>query len=391
MVNDRSSSVRQLRILVHAPLGVGGVTNLMLNIQKHLDREKLNFDYLVFHDRTEPQEHKALELGGRKLVASADEIAFKPLRAIVRLKRVRDVCKRNNVKIFHFNGGAPMGFLTMLAARAGGVKWITFHSHNGGMSNEGWMAKVVSALCRPLLSFVVDDYWACSELAAAFSFPKRIVKDKKYYFMPNAIDLEMFKYSPEVRNQVRKELGVTDRFVVGHAGRFNHQKNHTFLIDIFAAIYQKNPEAFLLLFGVGELQESIKKKVEHLGLQDSVLFYGASDQMERMYQAMDVFLMPSKFEGLPVAGVEAQAAGLPIVFSDTITHKVAVSPDTIFLSLQESAAVWAEKILQFKNMLRRDCCAELKNAGFEQQDMIQYFQEYYLGIREKFQGDSDNG
>lgn len=380
MVNDRSSSVRQLRILVHAPLGVGGVTNLMLNIQKHLDREKLNFDYLVFHDRTEPQEHKALELGGRKLVASADEIAFKPLRAIVRLKRVRDVCKRNNVKIFHFNGGAPMGFLTMLAARAGGVKWITFHSHNGGMSNEGWMAKVVSALCRPLLSFVVDDYWACSELAAAFSFPKRIVKDKKYYFMPNAIDLEMFKYSPEVRNQVRKELGVTDRFVVGHAGRFNHQKNHTFLIDIFAAIHQKNPEAFLLLFGVGELQESIKRKVEHLGLQDSVLFYGASDQMEKMYQAMDVFLMPSKFEGLPVTGVEAQAAGLPIVFSDVITHEVSVSPYIEYVSLNKPVALWADKVLSFKGTRRKDYCDELRAGGFDQTVMVKHFQKYYLNI-----------
>ena len=154
-----------------------------------------------------------------------------------------------------------MGFLTMLAAKAGGVKWITFHSHNGGMSNEGWMAKVVSALCRPLLGLVVDDYWACSELAANFSFPRRVVKDKKFYFMPNAIDLEKFKYNAKVRNQVRNELGVADKFVVGHAGRFNHKKNHTFLIDIFAEIHKKNPDAFLVLFGVGELQDSVKNKV----------------------------------------------------------------------------------------------------------------------------------
>lgn len=385
MAKDESSSVQQLRILVHAPLGVGGVTNLMLNIQKHIDRDKLNFDYLVFHDRIEPEEHTALELGARKLVASADEIAFKPLRAILRLKRVRDVCKKNNIKIFHFNGGAPIGFLTMLAAKAGGVKWITFHSHNGGMSNEGWMAKVVSALCRPLLGLVVDDYWACSELAANFSFPRRVVKDKKFYFMPNAIDLEKFKYNAEVRNQVRNELGVADKFVVGHAGRFNHQKNHTFLIDIFAEIHKKNPDAFLVLFGVGELQDSIKNKVNDLGLTDSVLFYGASDQMERMYQAMDVFLMPSNFEGLPVTGVEAQAAGLPIVFSDVITHEVAVSPNIEYVSLNKPVSLWADKVLAFKGTERRDYCDELRSHGFDQTVMVKHFQEYYLNIYNNLQ------
>ena len=383
MAKDESSSVQQLRILVHAPLGVGGVTNSMLNIQKHIDRDKLNFDYLVFHDRIEPEEHTALELGARKLVASADEITFKPLRAIVRLKRVRDVCKKNNIKIFHFNGGAPMGFLTMLAAKAGGVKWITFHSHNGGMSNEGWMAKVVSALCRPLLGLVVDDYWACSELAANFSFPRRVVKDKKFYFMPNAIDLEKFKYNAKVRNQVRNELGVADKFVVGHAGRFNHQKNHTFLIDIFAEIHKKNPDAFLVLFGVGELQDSIKNKVNDLGLTDSVLFYGASDQMERMYQAMDVFLMPSKFEGLPVTGVEAQAAGLPIVFSDAITREVAVSSHVDYVSLQESADTWAEIVLKYGGLERRDYCCELAAVGFEQDGMVAHFRDYYLNLGKK--------
>lgn len=385
MAKDESSSVQQLRILVHAPLGVGGVTNLMLNIQKHIDRDKLNFDYLVFHDRIEPEEHTALELGARKLVASADEITFKPLRAILRLKRVRDVCKKNNIKIFHFNGGAPMGFLTMLAAKAGGVKWITFHSHNGGMSNEGWMAKVVSALCRPLLGLVVDDYWACSELAANFSFPRRVVKDKKFYFMPNAIDLEKFKYNAKVRNQVRNELGVADKFVVGHAGRFNHQKKHTFLIDIFAEIHKKNPDAFLVLFGVGELQDSIKNKVNDLGLTDSVLFYGASDQMERMYQAMDVFLMPSNFEGLPVTGVEAQAAGLPIVFSDVITHEVAVSPNIEYVSLNKPVRLWADKVLAFKGTERRDYCDELRSHGFDQTVMVKHFQEYYLNIYNNLQ------
>ena len=374
---------KPLRVLVHAPLGIGGVTNLMLNIQQNINRELLNFDYLVFHDRVEPQEQLAYSLGARKLVASADEIKFKPLRGIIRLFRIRKVCKQNDIKIFHFNGGAPMGLLTMLAAKCGGVKWITFHSHNGGMSNEGFWAKPISAVCKPLLGLVVDDYWACSSVAAEFSFPRRIVKRKKYYFMPNGINLEKFKYNEMIRKQVRSELRITNRFVIGHAGRFNHQKNHSFLIDIFAEIHKKEENSFLLLFGVGELQERIRKKVNDLGLNDFVLFYGSSDKMNRMYQAMDVFLMPSFFEGLPVSGVEAQAAGLPIVFSDTITREVAIAPNVVYLSLQESANTWADKVLQFKNAIRKDYCKELKVAGFDQNDMIEHFQNYYLNIGKK--------
>ena len=383
MDRDKKDMAKPLRILVHAPLGVGGVTGLMLNIQRNIDREKLNFDYLVFHDRVEPQEHIALELGAKKIIASADEIRFKPLRGIIRLIRIRSVCKKNNVKILHFNGGAPMGFLTMLAAKAGGVKWVTFHSHNGGMSNEGTTARIVSNICRPMLSLVVDDYWACSKLAAEFSFPKDIVRNKKYYFMPNAIQLEKYKFNPKVRNTVRQELGLMEKYVVGHVGRFNHQKNHKFLIDIFDKVHEKNKNTVLLLFGVGELQEQIKNQVSELGLDDCVKFYGASDEMFRMYQAMDVLLMPSLFEGLPVTGVEAQAAGLPIVFSDTVTREVAVSTNVDYVALKETAEVWADCVLKYLDTERKDYCKELEAAGFAQDGMINHFQNYYLELGKK--------
>lgn len=379
----RDKGKNPLIILVHAPLGVGGVTNLMLNIQRNIDRKLLNFDYLVFHDRIEPKEQFVYSMGSKKLIASADNIKFKPLRGIIRLFKIRNVCKNNNVKIFHFNGGAPLGFLTMFAAKCGGVKWITFHSHNGGMSNEGFLVKPISAICKPLLNLVVDDYWACSSIAARFSFPRSIVRGKKYYFMPNAIDLHKFKYNEKIRKQVRNELGLSGKFVIGHAGRFNRQKNHAFLIDIFAEIHRKDSNAVLVLFGVGELQESIKNKVNALELNDYVLFYGASNQMNRMYQAMDVFLMPSLFEGLPVVGVEAQAAGLPIVFSDVITREVGVAPNIEYLSLKEPVDIWANKVLKFKNAKRTDYCRELEEAGFDQDKMVAHFEKYYLDVGKK--------
>lgn len=374
---------RPLRILVHTPLGYGGVTTLMTEIQSGLDREQLNFDYIVFHDALEPREKMVLDMGSKKLVAAADYISFRPLRGLVRFFVIQRVCRKNHVRIFHFNGGAPMGFVTMLAAKLGGVKWVTFHSHNGGMSNEGRLAVLVSRICKPLLPLVADDFWACSALAANFSFPKSIVENKKYYFMPNAIDLERFAYNEEARARVRREMGWDGHYVIGHAGRFNHQKNHGFLIDIFAEIAKMDENALLVLFGEGELLEPVKEKVRALGLETRVSFCGTSEQMDQMYQGMDVFLLPSCFEGLPVVGVEAQAAGLPIVFADTITREVAVSNHVVYLPLSDSPKIWAEQVLSMKASLRYNCIDALRKAGFDRKEMIQHFQQYYLDIGKK--------
>ncbi len=201
--------------------------------------------------------------------------------------------------------------------------------------------------------------------------------------MPNGIDLDRFAYNSEVRAQVRAQMKWENRFVVGHVGRFNHQKNHTFLIDIFAEIHKRDADAILALFGVGELQEKIREKVRQLGLEECVYFYGASDCMDRMYQGMDVFLLPSNFEGLPVSGVEAQAAGLPSVLADTITREVAVDDHMRFLSLKEPPEAWAEQVLKMKAAGRYDCIEKLRNAGFDQNKMIEHFQQYYLKLGER--------
>lgn len=380
---NQINSPEPLRILVHAPLGVGGVTNVMLNIQRNIDRSVLNFDYLVFHNRVEPQENAAYELGSKKLVASADEIKIKSLRWVVRSFRVRKVCKENNVKILHLNGGAPMGLFTILAAKAGGVQYVTFHSHNGGTKSKSRLVRMLNAACKPFLPLVVDEFWACSDLAASFSFPKNIAQQKRYCFIPNAIKLKEYEYNEEVRKCVREELELTNKFVVGHAGRFDYQKNHTFLIDIFKVLHDKEPTAVLILFGVGELQESIREKVRSLNLEDCVRFYGASDKMSRMYQAMDVFLMPSKFEGLPVTGIEAEAAALPIVFSDVITRDVEITDNVCYVSLKESADVWAETVLKYKGIKRVNQIDKLKNAGFDMPTVVERFQSYYVQVARK--------
>lgn len=366
-----------IRVLVVAPLGVGGISTLMLNIQKNIDRKKVNFDYLTLHDRKEPQEDIAIEMGSIKYVASADNVKMKPLRFFARLLQIKKICKSNNIKIMHNNDGTPKGVLNAIAAKAGGVEYITYHSHNGGTTESDFLSRFVNSICRPLIPIVCNDLWACSTLAAEFTFPKYIAKHKKFRFVPNGVDLERFKFNSTVREETRLDMGLENKFVIGHVGRFNKQKNHEYLIDIFSAIHEKNADSVLLLIGEGETQTSIKDKVHKLGLDKSVFFYGISAHVAKLYNAMDVLLMPSIFEGLPVTGIEAQASGLPIVFSDVITREVAIAHNIDYVSLTQSPDVWADIVLKHRGEPRKDYCSELKKAGFEQKKMVHGFQSYY--------------
>lgn len=372
-----------VRVLVTAPLGVGGVTNMMINIQSHLDRSKVNFDYLVFHDRKEALEDKVASMGSRKLIASVDHISVRPLRRLLRINEIRKVCKENKIQILHYNADSAADVTNILGAKLGGVKYVTIHSHNAGFGTAGKGVRMVSKLLQPFIPALCNNYWGCSDLAARFLFPKSIIEAGNYAVLPNGIELEKYDYNEAVRKEMRTKLRLEDRFVVGHAGRFSDQKNHTFLLDIFKEIARKNDKAVLLLFGVGELVEPMKEKAKRLGIQERVIFYGASSEMEKMYQAMDVFLMPSLHEGLPVTGVEAQASGLPCVFADTITKEVDITGHSVFLSLDEAPGVWADKVLAYVEFERKSNKKELLEAGYDIQQTADTVSKLYLEVSQK--------
>lgn len=385
-LNEESvmNSKETMRILVTAPLGVGGVTNMMISIQKHMEREKLNFDYLSFHNQKEPREDEVLALGSRKLVAAADEISNRFLRTFFRLNRIRKVCKKNRVQVLHFNADNPVALIYILAARAGGVKYITMHSHNASYGNSGKILKIVGGILKPLIPLGCNYYVGCSDLAAKFLFPRSIINSRNYEVWKNGIDLEKYDYNPLVRDTMRTYLGLGGKFVIGHAGRFCAQKNHTFLLDIFREIYTRETNAVLLLFGVGELMESIKEKAIKLGIIDRVIFYGVSNEMEKMWQVMDVFLMPSLHEGLPVTGIEAQASGLPCVLADSITKEVNITGNCEFISLSTPPAVWAKQVLTYKEYIRTSGRKLLEEADYDVQKTADKVAAFYMKIGERF-------
>lgn len=369
-----------VRVLVVAPLGVGGVTNMMIHIQSNMDREKVNFDYLVFHDRKEPCEDIVCGMGSKKLIASADHIQFKPLRRLYRINKIRKVCKENHVKILHYNADNAADLTNIIGAKLGGVKYITMHSHSAGYGTAGLAVRLVSEVLKPLIPLFCNYYWGCSHRAAQFVFPHHIIKSGKYTVLPNGIELEKYNFDYRVRNEQRKELGLENNIVIGHAGRFSAEKNHAFLLEIFKEIHRMNPKAVLLLFGVGKLMPQIKKRAEALKISNAVIFYGATSEMNKMWQAMDVFVMPSLYEGLPVTGIEAQASGLPCIFSDAITHEVDVSGESVFLPLSDSPMRWAEVALSIAARPRKDGISSLAKAGYDISEVSKKVQDFYWEI-----------
>ena len=198
------------------------------------------------------------------------------------------------------------------------------------------------------------DYMCCSELAGRWLFGNKEYDKGNVYLLNNAIDLDKFKYDEKIRSEKRKKLNISDdTLVIGHVGRFVEQKNHRFLIDIFNEIHKQNSNSILLLAGQGPLMEEIKSKVESLGLEKFVIFLGQRNDIDELYQAFDVFCLPSLYEGLPVVGVEAQATGLLCIFSDDMTKETKVLDTTEFLSLKQSAEEWANDIVKKQSKYKR--------------------------------------
>lgn len=266
------------------------------------------------------------------------------------------------------------------AARRAGVKRIILHSHAAGIDGGSRRLKAaLHKLCRSALPGCATDFAACSDKAAAWMYPGLDVSRVK--MVKNGVELEHFAYDPAMRAKVRGELKLEDAFVVGHVGRFAYQKNHEYLLDAFAAMRRRVENARLLLVGEGVLFDEIRAKAARLGLEKDVIFYGASNGVGKLMQAMDLLALPSRFEGLPVVGVEAQAAGLPVLFSDRITRQAELTDHVRFLSIDRmSVEEWGEatrEVAEGPGWDRAEDCERVRAAGFTIQDTVRAFLALY--------------
>ena len=260
----------------------------------------------------------------------------------------KSIIKSGNYDIIHVNQGYR-GLFFLYYAKKYGIKIRIVHSHMA-YSPRTLKECVIKIITTNLVKKLATHLFACGNDAAKWMWGKKAFNNGKVYIMRNAINAEQFNFSLQKRERIRDEYNISDKFVIGNVARFSYQKNHELLINIFAEVKKIRTDAILMLIGRGELEDTVKAQVEELGLSDSVMFMGVRNDVPDLTNAMDVFALPSRFEGLPVTLVEIQANGLPAVISDNVTKEMAISKDFAFIPLNQSVEVWAKAIAE----MRRD-------------------------------------
>ena len=329
----------------------GGVESVVMNYYRHIDRTKIQFDFICDEDSTNIPYEEIEKMGGKVILIPPYQKVFKYH------KKLKEVLKSGGYKIVHSHINT-LSVFSLFAAKCAGVPVRIAHSHSTTNKKEK-KKNLLKQVLRPFSKVFATDYMCCSELAGRWLFGNKEYDNGNVYLLNNAIDLDKFKYDEEKRKEKRKELNIEDStLVIGHVGRFVEQKNHRFLIDIFNEVHKQKENSILLLAGQGPLMEEMKEKVKILGIEDSVKFLGQRNDINELYQAMDLLLFPSLYEGLGMVVVEAQISGLPCVVSTEIPKIAKVTKKITFVNLENKIKPWNEVIFKYLSNINR------KNINF---------------------------
>lgn len=309
---------------------MGGQETFIMNIFRNIDRNKYEFGFVVHSNKRGEYEKEIENLGGK--IYRITPISKNPIKHMLQLRKV---IKDDNYKVMHRHANLSIVFIDLLVGRICKMKKIIIHSH----SNTSAKFKVIHKILRPLLNLFATDKLACSQKAGEWLYG-----NKKFEIIPNAIDIEKFRYNNEKRKEIRERENATDKIVIGHVGRFDKIKNHKYLIEIFENLTKKVDNIELWLIGNGEEKKYIKKLSKDKGIIDNIKFFGTINNTYDYYQGMDFFVFPSIKEGLGIALIEAQVSGLKCIISDTIPKEAIVLNNVKELSINENATVWANYI-----------------------------------------------
>lgn len=358
--------IRILHVVTY--MGRGGLETMLMNYYRNINRDNVQFDFLVHRQFEADYDEEICSLGGRIYRLPR----MNPIDPRYTARLARFFCEHDEYMIVHSHLDCMSGIPLKYAKRAG-IPVRIAHGHSSSQSkNIKYPIKMLFKQCIP---HYANMFFACSEAAGEWMFG-----GERYHIMNNAIDTAAFQYNETVRDHVRNELGFNGKnFVIGHVGRFDQAKNQSFLLDIFAEIAKIDRSARLLLIGDGVLKKEMQAKAVQLQVMDRVLFMGVRPDVAQLMQGMDLLLFPSKYEGLPVTLVEAQTAGLPCVISDVIPKDAIIVEDLVTSeSLNVSPKHWAEHVLNRKGELRRNCGSEVAAAGFDIRQNAKWLEEFYL-------------
>ncbi|MDR4983676.1 glycosyltransferase family 1 protein [Bacillus cereus] len=361
--------LRVLHVVVN--MNRGGAETLLMNLYRNLDRSKIQFDFLTCKEGIFDEE--IVELGGRvhRIPYITDVGHTGYMKALDKF-----FSSYQEYKIVHSHMDKMSGFVLRSAKKAGILIRIA-HSHNT-QSEGGLAARAYKWYAGKSILTCATHLLACSNAAARWLFADQANTAE---ILKNGIECDKFVFAPEIRRQVKEELQLhQDTFVVGHVGRFAHQKNHSFLIDVFVQLLKYKPNSILLLAGDGPLRLEFEKKIKTLSLQNSIKILGVRSDIERLMQVFDVFVFPSYHEGLPVTLIEAQGAGLPCIISDAITREVDLNTGlTNFQSINSFPGVWAREILKVNNRIQ-NAKGMVRKGGYDIKESAIWIENFYHNI-----------
>ena len=359
----------------------GGTEAVVMNYYNNIDKSKFQIDFLLHVDSTDCLDDEIYtylrDQGSKIFCVTPRGTSYRKNKLEMNL-----IIQKHKYDIVHSHMDVAGAFF-LASAKKNGVKIRVSHSHN--TSNQlvvrdlkSFTHSLILFYAKLKLRYLATHLIACSREAGIWLYGKKNYEKKRIRILNNAIDTQKFKYSESIRNSIRTQLGLKDEFIIGHIGRFETQKNHIFLIDIFEEIVKKEPSAFLILIGTGSLESTIINYVKSKQLSDRVLFYGTTNASNEMFQIFDVFALPSLFEGLPVVAIEAQAAGLKCIVSDTISKDVKLTDNLEFVHLESSTQVWAKKILEYKDgYFRNDVSLEIASKGYDIKTNATVLSQFY--------------
>jgi len=353
----------------------GGQETFIMNMYRNIDKSNFQFGFLCSGEGNGDYDEEIRRLGGKIYHVNYENSSskLKHLRNYKKLKKsLSELSKEYHIVHIH-NYHAFDISRDAKAALASGFKKVIVHSHN--TSVDGHLK--LHQLFRNVISKLKVKRLACSEEAGRWMY-----NNNDFVVINNGIPVKIFTYDINARNKIREELGIQDKFIVGHVGRFFPQKNHNWIVRVFSEYCKKNRDAILLLVGNGEMFNEIKKLTEELGITEKVLFLGVREDTAALYSAMDVFFMPSLFEGFPLVGVEAQSSGLPCLFSDSLTKKLDLTSNVYRCSLNKTEKEWASELERIENIVKttkRESQSELiKKKGFDTEENVLKLQNIYL-------------
>ncbi len=317
----------------------GGVESVIMNYYRHIDRSKVQFDFLC-NTKTVAYEQEINELGGNiyRLTARSENRKqfYHELNEFMKQYAKQYECIWVNVCSL-----ANIDYLKY--AKKYGIQRRIIHAHNS-QNMDSKLRGLLHYANKQIIDRYATDFWSCSEEASIFFYKNSIIRSSKYRLVNNAIDLNKFAFDETVRNQYRNQLHLDNNTVILNVGRFHFQKNQLYLIDIFEEYQKRNKDSLLIITGMGEDEQKLRKYVEDKSLTDKVIFLIERSDVNNILMASDIFVFPSLFEGFPLTLVEAQASGIPILCSSSITEKVKMSNNISFISINEPASTWADAI-----------------------------------------------